>query len=173
MNQYTKEHIKKKKRNQMRRFHFCLLQEAQTLCVLKPLSFQELGRPFRLKTRYTIYQCTVCFPLHLLHWHAEEFCNVRGTWWNLSSVCLFIVYIWTTDVSGIVCIVSSSMQLILARSSFKLYDLDLLVACPYYDNCPLSVTHLQAKLECIYFWSKFCNGSLQQLDSFALLWKCD
>lgn len=139
MNQYTKEHIKKKKRNQMRRFHFCLLQEAQTLCVLKPLSFQELGRPFRLKTRYSIYQCTVCFPLHLLHWHAEEFCNVRGTWWNLSSVCLFIVYIWTTDVSGIVCIVSSSMQLILARSCEKLWKQHFLQTVWSWPTCSVSL----------------------------------
>lgn len=96
-NEYTKEHIKKQKnksrktkRNQMRRFHFSLLQEAQTLRVLKPLSFQQLDRPICLKTRYSLYQCTLCYPLHLLHWHAELFCNVRGTWWNLSSVCRFI-----------------------------------------------------------------------------------
>jgi len=108
----------------MRRFHFSLLQEAQTLRVLKSLSFQELERPIRVETRKSIYQCTVCYTLHLLHWHAQLFCNVRGTWWNLNSACLLIIIIiflfnyrsfWNSIV------VSSVQVLNLARSCEKLW----------------------------------------------------
>lgn len=127
---------KKRKRNQMRRFHFSLLQEAQTLRVLKSLSFQELERPIRLETRNSIYQCTVCYPLHLLHWHAQSFCNVRGTWWNLNSVCLFIFYNSTTDVSGTVRIVVSSVQVLnLARSCEKLWKHHFLLTIWSWPTC--------------------------------------
>lgn len=142
-NEYTKEHIKKQKktrktkRNQMRRFHFSLLQEAQTLRVLKPLSFQQLDRPIRLKTRYLIYQCTVCYPLHLLHWHAELFCNVRGTWWNLSSVCRFIFYNSTIDVSGTVHIVVQVLNL--ARSCEKLWKHCFLQTIWSWPTCRVSL----------------------------------
>lgn len=154
----------------MRRFHFSLLQEAQTLRVLKPLSFRELGRPFRLKTRYSIYQCTVATHYICFTGTQRSFQHDR-TWWNLRSICLQFNYrrFWNSAH----CVIraganSSKVMRKTVRTAFPSNYLILTYMCvSSLWQLPSRCNTLQAKIVCIFFWSKFRNGSLQQLDSFA------